>query len=508
MSESFFDVVVLGTQLGALGCGALLAKRGFRVLHVDQDEPPPSYAVGEHTLPRSPFTFLAAHSPVSRRIFAELALHQAFRRSATAFDPPLQVAIPRHRLDFPLDTAELEREIERELPEVKRPVEDLLRNVREGSFELDRLLERDLVFPPETFFERRELARAAAASLATHGHESDAFSELPEAHPFRTILSAPLRFSSDMDPDAPSALRLMRQTAAWLTGSARLPTGYAFLHDLLLSSIRTHSGETRSRECVDRLVVRRGAITGVRLSSGDEIGCEHVIAGIDLAALVRLLPDRGVFEDLFERCGEPQPRYFRFTLNLVLRPEGLPVGMARDVFYVHEPRRALQAENLLRIQVLDDDAHAVLSVETLLPRRTVEERPAFFEDYRARVLERTARLVPFLREHLVLVDSPHDGLPPTTGDGTPLELPEVERYRRGPRSMRGIYGYPVLGALGVCALPVRTPVKRLLMASQHVVPGLGQEGELLAAWSASRVVSRSDRRKERMRRSMWTKLEI
>ena len=60
--------------------------------------------------------------------------------------------------------------------------------------------------------------------------------------------------------------------------------------------------------------------------------------------------------------------------------------------------------------------------------------------------------------------------------------------------MRAIYGFPVVSGLGVCALPVRTPIRRLLVCNEQVVPGLGIEGLFLAAWSAARVVSRSDRK--------------
>ena len=35
-----------------------------------------------------------------------------------------------------------------------------------------------------------------------------------------------------------------------------------------------------------------------------------------------------------------------------------------------------------------------------------------------------------------------------------------------------------------------------------------QEGELLAAWSAARMITRTDRLKEQMRRHMWSKVEL
>ncbi|HJK90018.1 MAG TPA: hypothetical protein RMH26_04700, partial [Polyangiaceae bacterium LLY-WYZ-15_(1-7)] len=87
-------------------------------------------------------------------------------------------------------------------------------------------------------------------------------------------------------------------------------------------------------------------------------------------------------------------------------------------------------------------------------------------------------------------------------------VPPEEPWSRGPQSMPVVHGYPVRGPLGVCGLPVRTPIKRLLLCNEQIVPGLGDEGSFLAAWSAARVVTRSDRKKEWMRRGLWTKVEI
>ena len=47
-----------------------------------------------------------------------------------------------------------------------------------------------------------------------------------------------------------------------------------------------------------------------------------------------------------------------------------------------------------------------------------------------------------------------------------------------------------------------------LLVGPSALPALGQEGELLAAWSAARLITRTDRRKEQMRREMWSKIEL
>jgi phytoene dehydrogenase-like protein len=508
---SSYDVVLVGTQLAPLLAGALLAKRGFRVLLVAQDELPPTYEALGIELPREPFHFLPASSPIARRTLNELALHQVFRRHATQIDPALQICLPRHRFELARDPEILEREIEREFPEVKRPVEDLFRSVERNDALLDRILDRDLTWPPQTFLERRELARATVQQpFGKNGASLDPLAEFPEQHPFRLALELPARFSDGMDPDYPTGLRLTRFFNAWTRGGAVLDRGYAALRAMLLESIRTHSGEVREPEKVDAILVRRGAASGVRIAaSGEEIGASWVLVGSPLATMLRLVPDRAPFEEVFERIGEPVVRYYRYTLNLVVAARGVPEGMSRDVFFVRDTQRSIAEANALRIEVEppSDRPYRTLAIETLLPRRGIEDIPEYTQSVRERLLASLGELVPFLGDHLEIVDSPHDGRDVQDMKNRRF-VSAGEPWSRGPQTMRRVYGFPVTTGLGVCALPVRTPIKKLLLVNEQVVPGLGLEGLFMAAWSAARVVSKTDGKKEWMRRGRWGKLEI
>jgi phytoene dehydrogenase-like protein len=512
--RSFYDVVVVGSRLGAIVAASLLAKRGFRVLVIGQNSLGASYELDGMTLPRAPFSFLAAHSPVARRIFAELAIAQEFRRQAVVVDPAFQVALPGHRIDVALHPAHLEREIEREFLTVKRPIDDFLARARNLGLALDRAIERDLIWPPETFFERREHARAVAHLASDpaiqRGLESDELlRELPEAHPFRLVVHAPTRFADGMDPDHGSALRLVRHFTSWRDGGAVVEGGLENVRTLLEASLRAHGGEMRARDKIDALLVSRGTVEGVRIAaSGEEVGASFVLLGSDIGHFLRLLPDRRPFEELFERVGEPVARYYRYTLNLQVRAEGVPAGMARDLFFVRDPARPLSGSNLLRIEThpIDETGMRLLSVEALLPRRGVEDVPEFLESIREDIVASLGEIVPFLGSNLVMMDSPHDGRPAQFLErGTTVTPPAS--WARGRHTMEIVYGFPIASGLGVCALPVRTPIRRLLVCNSQVVPGLGLEGQLLAAWSAARLVSRSDRRPAILRRGLWTKLE-
>lgn len=150
------------------------------------------------------------------------------------------------------------------------------------------------------------------------------------------------------------------------------------------------------------------------------------------------------------------------------------------------------------------------------------------ERARTETLRTVMEFLPFIEKHLVVCDSPHDGLPlwdfrgakaadaVRIGDkawglralrvdrarlratGGSLEPePMIPRFRVTPPQLEGLAGEPI-----------RTSLGNVFVTGRSVLPALGQEGELLAAWGVARVITRTDRRKEKMLREMWSKVEL
>ena len=113
VSTSFYDVVVLGSDLAATVGGAVLAHRGFRVLvaGVPAEE---RYTIGPYSLPRSPLAFVGVETPTLKRIVGELNLVQLLRRRLEPNRPAYQLLLPDLRIDVGDD---LGRELSRELPD-------------------------------------------------------------------------------------------------------------------------------------------------------------------------------------------------------------------------------------------------------------------------------------------------------------------------------------------------------------------------------------------------------
>ena len=513
MSASHYDVVVLGADLAPLTCAALLAKRGFRVLVLGQGTAHAAYRLGGFRLPRRPCIFTAHGTPVAERVLAELGLQPAVRRASRALDPPFQVVLPNHRVDMARDPALLEREIEREFARVKRPALDFFARVTDLSTAVDALFAHDATWPPESLWERRRAAHASAhVPFERDTPGPDILAEFPEDHPFRATAIAPHLFASDADAWPAPALGLARLLAC-AQRTVSLDGGHAALSDLLRERITAHGGTVRIDERAHAVVVHRGTAVAIVLAgSGDEVAAEFIVAGTDVDALLRLVPDRHPFEELYDRYGEPRVRLYRYVLNVVLPADVLPEAFGAHVFRLGPNRvvdaRASSAEDAVHLQRTSlDERTDLVTIEALLPSGRVESEDGYLDTSRARLLDALEDVAPFSREHVVLVDSPHDGAPPVVHDAT-LDVSLDVTERRGPHTMQAVHAFPVMSQHGLCALPARTPIRRLLLCNTQMLPSLGMEGQWLAACSAARIVTHADRTRAWMRRRTWSRVRI
>jgi hypothetical protein len=109
-------------------------------------------------------------------------------------------------------------------------------------------------------------------------------------------------------------------------------------------------------------------------------------------------------------------------------------------------------------------------------------------DLRERVLDEldTRGVLPFCRDYVELLHSPHDGREATDGRGRERDdLPGSAMSQ----PMAPLYGVADEPSLGVGLLPHASGLKNLYLASRLTLPGLGLEGEFAAGTMAAGLVA-------------------
>jgi hypothetical protein len=493
MATNFYDVIVIGSELGGLAAAALVARRGYRVLILGEAALPQSYHLGPFTLPRNPFAFIGLESPAVRRVLGELGLSQIIRRKLTPLRPHYQVVLPDQRLDVCEDPDLNSRELEREFPHDQAAIAAYAARVAEVSATLEGVLDHDVTLPPDSFWERRDIAKVDAQLPPG---DVDLLAALPPGHPYRMVATAPAWLGADLEIGSLGSVAIARLAEICRGGVWRLEGGRDMLRQLLVERIQTHSGEVRERATPEEIIVKRGRVAGVRLlERNEELGCDHVIAALPVARLLALMPDDKPPKTLARAGQSIAAAAYRYTLNFVLSVAGLPEALGGVVCAIADPSLPLRGDNALGIFVgePDPEGRVVVSVQALAPPEA-EHDPAVLFQLRLALRARLDDVLPFHVEHVLVVDSPHDDAPP---EGQ-ITIPVV----RAPAPMDAVWTSTLPRCLGVGAVGHDAGVKHLYPCGRQNLPGLGFEGELMSAWGCARLISAGETRKDLLKREV------
>ncbi len=493
-TQRLYDVCVVGSQLGGVIAGALLARRGFRVLHVAHDDPGFHYVDHGYVLPFGPVVVPSPrHLPSAESVLAELGLTTDLSRALAPSDPDVQLLLPRHRVDVSHEPSVLRTELRREWPREAEALESAFGKLGTLFDFAGFFLRAAPPLPPDGFGERRTVSKAVKLASSAPGSPAEA---VGEARPFRGFeehelfrsLAVVHRFLTYLD-GTPSPLSLVRLLGGAFRGTNRLPGGLGTLREMVRRRIAESRGELRGGPgepvAATGLEIDGNRVAAVRLADSPNAHVARAfIVATDAARLLQLLRPDVQESKAGAALRRVRARRQLLSVNLVVRETALPPALGDNVLALRDAGGGDALDNAVFLQVLPArrDARKGTGEKGPPADAIADERvvcaSAFVpagekgEDLRAaaaRIREAVADAIPFFERHLVAESVP------LVGDPVRADLPPVHP----------LYESDVEEPLGIAALSPRGPWKNLFFAGREVVPGLGVEGEFYAGIQAA-----------------------
>lgn len=482
-TQRLYDVCVIGSQLGGAVAGALLARRGFRVLYVDHDGAGTHYDDGGYLLPHGPAIIPAPRLfPAAEIALNELGFTTDLGRALEASTPALQILMPKHRVDLHADAAARVAELRREFPDDADGIEAALVALGHAFDGASPVLKALPPLPPDGFLERRELSKAIkfAQSSPSGAVDLDEDPLRPIAgHPLGLALDGVRNFMTHLG-GAPVPFSTLRLAGAAVRGTQRLAGGYEALRDIVRRRISEARGELLGIEpsapaVADRFELDGSRITAVRLEgSPNAYVARAFVLATGPASVLRLVPEE-LHKKVREMAGLRITRQL-LAVNFVVRAAAIPPGLGETVVALGDGDDATP----VLFQVLparrDTKKGAAESVSdervvcaaTYVPESAWDGGTAVSDGARW-IRERISAFMPFLDRHIVRESIP--------------SLAAGDR-RVSSRRLHPVYASELEAHLGVSGVPSRA-LKNLVIAGREVVPGLGLEGEFQAGVQAA-----------------------
>lgn len=411
-----YDVIVAGFRPGGLLAGALLAKRGLRVLVLQQEEEG-SNAQGKHLFPSHRYPFMGLEHPdFLGAAFDQLTIHPSERRALKPMVPGFQVILPRHRVDVYADDR-LKAELTREFRDEAVLLEAFYTRAKEEAEIFSELWQdRRVRVPTPTLLQKVGLGNMGGKERGLFVNRpvtvGDLYAELEAPPALRAYFNVQLlAFGYVTAPELlpmPVAGHILTSARSGLVGDLEQVEP---LQELLLERIQSLHSDVMTKR-LERLDFSWGRCSGFHFEGdAQKSSCEYLLWNASWQGLLPLLPE-GVARKGYTGRGV-LPSHLRFTVQLELDDFVIPVGMQEHVLMVGKLEEPLSDGNFLHVSLSPEGSERFAplgarsaTVSTLVsaakPPATLEARRALV----TKMLVLLKKVMPYLDEYIKAVHIP------------------------------------------------------------------------------------------------------
>ena len=510
-------VTVIGGGIGGLTAAALLARRGYKVLVLDQAIVPGGCA---STFKRKGFTFdvgatqVAGLEPggIHHRIFSELDIELP---AATPCDPACAVFLPGETAPISVwrDPQKWQEERQRQFPGSER-FWQLLSTLFKASWNFQG---RDPVLPPRNLWDFWQLIQAVRPDTLitlpfTFMTVGDALRlcRLGDNLRLRTFLDLQLKLYSQVDTEETALLY-----AATALGVSQAPQGLYHLEgsmqvlsDRLVEAIELYGGQVLLRHTVESIVTANGKATAtvIRNQKTGEVWTEtadRIVANVTAQNLVKLMSSEPSVGNLTEnlsvksdtsettnklpnqmagykyRVDKLPPASGAFVIYLGVHESAIPANCPPHLQFLYDYDGEIGENNSLFVSVSHPgDGRAPEGMATIIASSFTDTRMWWNAvDYEGLKQRYSAGAIARLSEYFNLTPESiihQEAATPRT----------FARYTARDRGVVGGIGQriPTFGPFGFAN---RTPIKNLWLVGDSTHPGEGTAG---VSYSALTVV--------------------
>jgi all-trans-retinol 13,14-reductase len=470
--ENEYDVIIVGAGIGGLACGALLSKRGYRVLVLEQHDKVGGYC---SSFARRGFVFNSGVEDVSglweKGPISYLLKELGLRKEDLFVKNTRRIIFKGRAIDVPNDSNQFMKLLSEMFPEEEKNIATFF-NEAQKAYE-------------ECYQDAHHYGVPLSSELIVKVYGEKKLLDYPKEHPhfydwmnktfkqkldeyfenedLKTLLCALIGYVGSKPDKVLAASALTASMSYFLYGGYYPRGGAQNFAEALRGFIEAHGGRVLLRHRVDKILVEGGRVVGVKCR--DKFFKAPIIVSNANAKTVFL---ELVGEEHFDR------EFIEYIKSLKMSPSAFMVFLGVDMDLSSYPTLIIDLDEELHITI-NSNADPALAPKgktsiTITTSANYHDFPEggtkeYFEKKRALaegLIKRAEKAIPGLSRHIVVQDA-----------ATPKTF---ERYTSMPEG--AIYSFNQ--SIDTKRPYFKTPIKGLYLVGASTFPGGGIEATVIS----------------------------